>query len=240
MYSSLYSLYNRNMKVLVVEDEVRIAENIRKGLEQRAFVVDVARDGEEGYDLASSEEYDVIVLDRMLPAMDGMKVCALLRAKQCTTPILMLTARGQVGDRVDGLNGGVDDYLVKPFAFMELVARIQVLGRRPRAAVNTVLTVDTLTLDHVTYEVRRAGVLISLSPKEFALLDYLMRNKNKVVSKDQIVAHVWSFESDVLPNTAQVYIGYLRKKIDEQFPDFPPLIHTIRGYGYQLGVRDKE
>lgn len=224
------------MKILVVEDEQRIATYIKKGLELQSHVVDVAFDGELGFDLASNEEYDVIVLDRMLPKKDGMEVCAELRAEGNHTPVLFLTAKTQVDDRVEGLNVGADDYLVKPFEFAELVARIQALARRPRVAVGTRLQVDSLVLDTHAYAVERAGTPIELSKKEYALLEFLVRHAGQVFSKEQLTEQVWSYESDVLGNTAQVYIGYLRTKIDRNFPSEPPLIHTVRGFGYRLGV----
>src|SRR3989344_4822028 len=175
------------MRILVVEDEHKIANSIKKGLAQEGFAVDVAYDGTEGYDLASSEEYDVVILDIMLPGMDGVTICKKLRQEKNHTPILMLTAKGQIQDKVQGLNSGADDYVVKPFAFEEL-----------------------------------------------SLLEYLMRNPGKIINKDQIIAHVWDYDSDVLPNTVEVYIGYLRQKIDRGFPGKKPLIQTIRGFGYKV------
>lgn len=225
------------MRVLVVEDERKIANSIKKGLEQGNFSVDVAYDGEYGFDLASEENYEVIVLDLMLPKMDGLTICKKLREKNIQTPILILTAKGEVNDKVKGLNLGADDYLPKPFAFSELLARIKALTRRPRQVLDTRLEVDNLTLDTLTYEVKRDGKPIGLSKKEYALLEYLIRNKGKVVSKNQITNHVWSYDTDILPNTVEVYIGYLRKKIDKPFKNKDPLIHTIRGFGYKIGDR---
>jgi DNA-binding response OmpR family regulator len=224
------------MKILVVEDEQRIATYLKKGLELQSYIVDLAFDGEVGFDLASNEEYDVIVLDRMLPKKDGMVVCAELRAEGNHTPVLFLTAKSQVNDRVEGLNGGADDYLVKPFEFAELVARIQALARRPRVTVGNRLQVGSLVMDTQAYTVLRAGVTIDLSKKEYALLEFLMRHAGQVFSKEQLTEQVWSYESDVLGNTAQVYIGYLRSKIDRPFPTEPPLIQTARGFGYRLGA----
>lgn len=222
------------MRILVVEDEHKIARAIKRGFEQEGYAVDLAFDGEYGYDLAATEEYDVIVLDLMLPKKDGLAICRDLRAAGVHTPILMLTARGQLEERVEGLNSGADDYLVKPFSFAELLARVRALTRRPRNALDTVLTVGDLTLDTVTYEVKRGDTPIALSKKEFALLEYLMRNKGRVLTKDQIISHVWDFDADVLPNTVEVYIGYLRNKIDRPFRDRPPLIRTVRGFGYRM------
>ncbi len=222
----------RTMKILIIEDEQKIADSIRKGLEQESMVVDVAYDGEYGYDLASGEEYDVIVLDLMLPGMDGMEICRSLRNEKIMTPILMLTAKGQLDDKVTGLNSGADDYLVKPFAFEELLARIHALGRRPREKQDEVLSVGDVTLDVIRKQVKRAGKEIDLSSKEFILLEYLMRNQGQFVSKDLIIEKVWDFEADVLPNTVEVYIGYLRKKVDNGFEK--KLIKTKRGFGYTI------
>ncbi len=221
------------MKVLIVEDELKIANSIKRGLEQERFVVDVGYDGEQGYDLASTEKYDVIVLDLMLPKMNGMQVCQKLREGENFTPILMLTAKGEVDDRVAGLNAGADDYLPKPFVFEELVARVKALSRRPAKAHTEKLQAKDLELDTNTYEVKRGSKEIELSKKEFALLEYLMRHKDKVLSKEQIIQNVWNFESDILPNTVEVYIKYLRKKIDKSFKG-TPLIETIRGFGYKI------
>jgi DNA-binding response OmpR family regulator len=221
------------MKVLVVEDEHKIAASIKRGLEQEAFVVDIAFDGTTGLDLAIGEDYDIIILDRMLPEIDGLEICTTLRKRNIHTPVLILTAKGQLGDRVEGLNAGADDYLVKPFAFEELLARMRALTRRPKQSIAHTLTIEDITLDTTSYTVKRAGKHIQLSNKEFALLEYLMRNSNKTVTKDQIIAHVWNYEADVLPNTVEVYIGYLRNKIDKPFPR--SLIHTVRGFGYRIG-----
>lgn len=220
------------MKILVVEDEHKIANSIKKGLEQESYAVDVAYDGEEGYDLASTEEYDVIVLDLMLPLKSGMEICKDLRDEKIHTPILMLTARGQTSDKVSGLNSGADDYLTKPFAFEELLARIRALTRRPKAQLPTTLNYEDLTLDTVTFEVKRGGRVIDLSKKEFSLLEFLMKHPNTTFTKDQLIERVWSLDSDILPNTVEVYIGYLRKKIDNT--DLPALIKTVRGFGYKL------
>ena len=225
------------MKILVIEDEQHIADYLKKGLELKAHVVDVAYDGLEGFDLASNEEYDVIILDRMLPELDGIQVCQKLREEKNTTPILMLTAKTEVTDRVDGLDAGADDYLGKPFAFVELLARIKALARRPKNVIGTKLTEDNLTLDTKNYEVVRAGEIIDLSKKEFSLLEFLMRNSRQVLTKEQLTERVWNYESDVLPNTAQVYLGYLRTKIDKNFPKEKQLINTVRGFGYRFGVK---
>ncbi len=223
------------MKVLIVEDEHKIANAIRQGLEQEHFVVDVAYDGTSGYDLASSESYDIIILDRLLPGMDGLTLCKKLRLQANHTPIIMLTAKTQVGDRVEGLQGGADDYLTKPFAFEELLARIKALSRRPREIAKTKLKVDDLVLNTDNYEVLRGKKSITLSAKEFALLEYLMRHSKKIVTKEQIISHVWNYDTDILPNTVEVFIGYLRNKIDKPFSDKLGLIKTVRGFGYKIG-----
>jgi DNA-binding response OmpR family regulator len=223
------------MRILVVEDEHKIANSIKRGLELEAFAVDVVYDGESGYDLASTEDYDTIILDLMLPAMDGMTICKKLREEKNHTPILMLTAKGEIGDRVDGLNSGADDYLVKPFAFQELLARIRALIRRPKNGVSSVLTHEDLSLNTLTFEVKRDDRQIKLSKKEYSLLEFLLRHPNQVVTKDQIISHVWNYDADVLPNTVEVYVGYLRNKIDRAFKKEKPLIQTLRGFGYKLG-----
>jgi len=223
------------MRILIVEDERRIANTIKKGLEQEAFAVDVAYDGREGFDLAVINSYDLIILDIMLPLTDGLTVCRQLREQKIETPILMLTAKGELDDKVTGLNAGADDYLVKPFAFAELIARVRALARRPKENLGNVLAFENLSLDTVSYEVTRAGKAINLSKKEFALLEYLLRNKEIVLTKDQLIDHVWNYEADILPNTVEVYIGYLRNKIDKSFPGRPPLIQTVRGFGYKIG-----
>ena len=222
------------MRVLVVEDEQKIAYAIKKGLEQETYSVDLAFTGVEGYDLSSTEEYDVIILDLMLPEMSGMEVCSKLRLNKIQTPILMLTAKAELEDKVQGLNCGADDYLVKPFAFEELLARIRALLRRPAASLEAELRCGDLSLNPQTYLVKRNNVEINLSKREFSLLEYLMRNSGKTLSKNQIIAHVWNYDDDVLPNTVEQYVGYLRNKVDKPFPRKPTLIHTVRGWGYKL------
>lgn len=224
------------MKLLIVEDEHKIANSIKKGLEQEGHAVDIAYDGNNGYDLASSETYDVIVLDLMLPGMDGITINKKLREDNIHTPILILTARGQIEEKVEGLNAGADDYLVKPFAFAELLARIKALARRPKKSLSLVLKIQNLTLNTLSYEVKRADKEINLSKKEYALLEFLMRHPNRILSKDQITNSVWSYDSNILPNTVEVYIGYLRNKIDKPFPKSPLLIQTVRGFGYKIGI----
>jgi DNA-binding response OmpR family regulator len=220
------------MKILVIEDEHRIANALKEGLEQESYAVDVAYDGEQRYLSASADNYDIILLDVMLPIMDGYTVCKKLRAEGNHTPVLMLTARDQVGDIVHGLDNGADDYLPKPFSFDVLLARIRALMRRPNESIGEVFEIADLKLDPNARRVERAGKEIRLSSKEYAILEYLMRNNNKVLSKDQIIAHVWDFDSDILPNNVEVFINYLRRKIDKPFKK--QLLHTIRGFGYRL------
>ncbi len=222
------------MRVLVVEDEHKIANSIKKGLEQEAFSVDVAYSGNHGADLALSEEYDVIILDRMLPEIEGVEIVKIIREEKIHTPILLLTAKGQVEDRVEGLNAGADDYLAKPFAFAELIARVRALERRPKKTLGTILKVADLILDTNKLEVRRSGVKINLSGKEFALLEFLMRHAGQIIKKEQLIDHVWDYDSQILPNTVEVFIGYLRNKIDRPFKSSPNLIHTARGFGYKI------
>lgn len=223
------------MKILVVEDEHLIANSIKKGLEQEKMAVDVAYDGADGLGLAETEDYDLIILDRLLPGLTGTQICQKLRAKGIHTKILILTALGTTEDKVTGLNLGADDYLVKPFAFEELLARVRALSRRPNGTLGSTLKAGDLSLDTVTYLVKRANKVINLSNKEFALLEYLMRHDGQILTKDQIIAHVWDYDSDILPNTVEVYVGYLRNKIDKPFKSIP-LLKTVRGFGYQIGV----
>lgn len=222
------------MRLLVIEDEHRIASSIKKGLEQEEYAVDVAYTGTDGFDLASSEEYDLIILDLMLPEMDGVTICQELRKNKIHTPILMLTAKTQTHDKVVGLDSGADDYLTKPFSFEEFLARVRALIRRPKQVLGDTLTTKDLSLNVKTYQVKRGEIPIKLSSKEFALLDYLLRNSGKILSKDQIIAHVWDYDADILPNTIEVYIRNLRNKIDVPFSNKKTLIHTVRGFGYKI------
>lgn len=223
------------MRILVIEDEPKIAQAVKRGLELKGFAVDAVGDADTGLSYASDAGYDAVVLDRMLPgSMDGVALCQQLRRDGVQTPIIMLTARGTIGDRVEGLNSGADDYLVKPFSFDELTARVRALLRRPINQVGTQLTVGDLTLDTNSYEVKRGETAIKLSHKEFALLEYLMHHPGQVITKDMIINHVWNEEADVLPNTIEVYIGYLRNKIDRPFPKAKQLLQTQRGFGYKL------
>jgi DNA-binding response OmpR family regulator len=222
------------MKILLVEDEHKIANAVKQGFNQERYTVELAYDGDGGLAAALNDEYDVIILDRMLPGMDGIEICKAIRAKGIQTPVLMLTAKSQIKDRVTGLNAGADDYLVKPFSFEELLARTRALLRRPSDNIGNVLQVEDLTLDTISFEVKRGGKPVKLSQTEFALLEYLMRNYGRVLSKANIINHVWDFDADVLPNTVEAYIGYLRSKIDRPFKG-QKLIQTVRGFGYKIG-----
>lgn len=222
------------MRILVVEDEHRIANSIKKGLEQENYAVDVAYNGDDGYDLASTEDYDAIILDLMLPGTKGLEITRNLREEKIHAPILILTAKGQIQDKVKGLDSGADDYLTKPFSFEELLARIRALIRRPKTAVSEILTAEDLTLNSKTFEVRREEKLIMLSSKEFSLLEYLLRNKGRILTKEQIISHVWDYDADILPNTVEVYIRNLRNKIDAPFKNKKGIIKTIRGFGYKI------
>jgi DNA-binding response OmpR family regulator len=223
------------MRILIVEDEHKIAQAVKDGLEQEAYAVDVAYDGEAGLNTALNDDYDLIILDVMLPKLNGLEVCKQLRDNSNHTPILMLTARDQNRDIVQGLNTGADDYLAKPFSFEVLLARVRALLRRPADSLGEVLRAGDLSLDTTTKQVKRAGQLITLSAKEYALLEYLLRNENKVLSKNNIITHVWNFDADILPNTVEVFVAYLRAKVDRPF-DGPSLIQTVRGFGYKLGT----
>lgn len=185
------------MRVLVVEDEHKIAASIKKGLEQERFAVDIAYTGNDGLDLATTEDYDLVILDRLLPQIDGIEICKKLRRENIHTPVLMLTAKGQTEDKIAGLDSGADDYVTKPFSFEELLARVRALVRRPKNTLKSILKIANLTLDTKTFEVKRGKEKINLSSKEFSLLEYLMRNQGKVLTKDQIISHVWVTSSGV-------------------------------------------
>lgn len=225
------------MKVLLVEDEHKIARAIKLGFKQEKAVVEVAYNADEGLSAALGDDYDVMVLDRMLPGgMDGVEMCRTIRAKGIQTPIIILTAKSQIRDKVTGLNAGADDYLTKPFSFEELLARVRAVLRRPQDNVGNILRVEDLTLDTISYEVKRSGETIKLSNTEFSLLEYMMRNYGRVLSKTNIINHVWDFDADILPNTVEAYIGYLRNKIDKPFKGKgATLIQTVRGFGYKIG-----
>ena len=222
------------MRILVVEDEAGIANFVRQGLTEAGHAVDLAWNGREGLEYALAVDYDVLVLDIMLPGMDGLTLLQELRQRGDKTPALMLTARDTVDDRVAGLDAGADDYLVKPFAFPELLARVRALLRRPPLQTGTVLRVDDLQMDTAKREVRRNGRLIDLSPREYAVLEYLMRHPNQVLTRTQIGEHVWNLDFYNESNVVDVYIGYLRRKIDKG--ERLPLFHTVRGVGYRMSA----
>ena len=222
------------MHILIVEDEQRLAYLLRRVLLEERHTVDLAHDGNTGLDLAASGTYDVIILDLMLPGIDGLQICRELRAERVLTPVLMLTARGAVEDRVTGLNVGADDYLTKPFAMEELLARVNaLLRRRDRTFEETPqLRVGDLTLDLIAHEAKRAGKPIELTAKEYALLEYLMRHAGQVLTRTQIIDAVWRYDMEALSNVVDIYIHYLRDKIDQGFSH--PLIKTVRGVGYKI------
>ncbi|HSE98039.1 MAG TPA: response regulator transcription factor [Blastocatellia bacterium] len=220
------------MHILIVEDEAKMAAFIKRGLEEEGAIVDLAADGEEGLFRAGSGRYDLIVLDVTLPRLDGLEVCRRLRTERVPTPILLLTARDSIEMKVRGLDSGADDYLTKPFAFAEFLARIRALTRRNRAEVNMRLQVADLQLDPLTRRVSRAGRPIQLTSKEFALLECFMRHPDQVLSRTILAEKVWNESFDAFTNVIDVYVNYLRNKIDRDFS--PRLIHTVRGAGYVL------
>ncbi|MGA2774124.1 MAG: response regulator transcription factor [Bryobacteraceae bacterium] len=223
------------MRILLVEDEARVAGFIAKGLREQAYAVDIASDGEQALYQAAVNQYDIVILDVMLPVKDGHTVCRELRASGFRTPILMLTARGAVDDRVEGLDSGADDYLAKPFDFKELLARLRALLRRPAGLRPQVLQVADLTLDTASHAATRAGKPVSLTAKEYALIEFLVLNQGRVVGREQIGQHVWDENFDPFSNVIDVYIKRLRSKLDTGFSR--RLIHTRRGEGYILSVQ---
>jgi heavy metal response regulator len=220
------------MRILVVEDEKKVASFIKKGLEEEHYAVDIAYDGEEGLVLAQINEYDLILLDIMLPKLDGMEVLRRIRGNGSSVPVLILTAKDSVEDIVTGLDTGSDDYLTKPFSFAELVARVRALLRRKAKEKTDILTVSDLSLSTSTRRVKRGEREIELTPKEYSLLEYLMRNPNRILTRTLITEHVWDYHFDPETNVIDVYVNYLRKKIDHGFEK--KLIHTIRGSGYMM------
>lgn len=220
------------MKILIIEDEKRIMSFVRKGLQYEGYTVEVALDGEVGLEKAKDESIDLIILDLMLPKLDGVSLCKFLREAGFFTPVIMLTAKDGIDDRVKGLDAGADDYLIKPFAFRELLARIRSLLRRGETVKPVILRVDDLELDPATREVKRRGQLIELSRKEYGLLEYMMRNVGQVLTRTMIAEHVWDYDFDSFTNTIDVYVRYLRKKVDDDFDK--KLIKTIRGVGYKI------
>lgn len=223
------------MRILVVEDEHKIARAVARALEQENYAVDVAYDGDEGYAMATTEPYDLAIIDRMIPGdYNGLDIVKSMREEKIHTPVLLLTALGTTADKTKGLDSGADDYLVKPFALAELLARVRALLRRPTEQKGTVLKADSLELDTTTFRVTRDGKEIHLTSKEFALLEFLLRNQGRPSNKETIVAHVWDYDADILLNTVEVYIKYLRAKVDEPFDK--QLIKTVRGFGYKIDV----
>jgi DNA-binding response OmpR family regulator len=222
------------MHILVVEDEQRLARLLQRVLTEERHTVDVAHTGDDGLGLAITGSYDLLILDLMLPDRDGIAITRELRAQRVATPVLMLTARGAIEDRVAGLNAGADDYLVKPFAMAELLARVAALLRRRDRAPDTANTLEVgdLSLDLLRHEARRDGRVIELTAKEFALLEYLMRNPGIVLTRTQIIDHVWRYDVDAVSNVVDIYIHYLRDKVDKGAPR--PLIKTVRGVGYKI------
>ena len=223
------------MKILLVEDEKHIATFIKKGLEAESYSVDVARDGREGLLLATTKEYDLLILDIILPEMNGIELCRKVRSTGIKIPVLLLSAMDAVTNKVEGLEGGADDYLTKPFAFSELIARIKALLRRVPEAIHD-LTLEDLRLDLLSRKVFRAGQEITLSPREFSLLEYLVRNKGRVLSRTQIIESIWGYHVDPTSNTVDVHIKFLREKVDKGFTK--RLIHTVRGEGYVAKAAD--
>lgn len=222
------------MRILIIEDDRKIAQALKRGLEQESYACDVALDAEEGVGLAMTVDYDLIILDRMLPGkIDGLKICQILRAEGKKIPILILTAKTQVKDRVEGLNAGADDYLIKPFAFEELLARVKALLRRPNNHLGTLLKVGDLELNTINFKVKKKDKEIKLTPTEFKLLEYFMRNPGRVLSKNELIEHVWNYDADILPNTVEVFVRLLRNKIDKAFSG-KSFIQTIRGFGYKF------
>lgn len=229
-------VYNIIMRVLIIEDEHKIAQALKKALQQENYAVDISYDGDDGYAMATTEPYDLNIIDWMIPGKyDGLAIVKAMRKEKIHTPVLLLTAKGTIADRTTGLNSGADDYLVKPFALEELLARVRALLRRPVEVQQTILTAGDLTLNTVTFEVKRGDKLINLTGKEFALLEFLLRNQGRPSNKDTIISHVWDYNADVLPNTVEVYMKYLRQKIDDPFKTH--LLHTIRGFGYKIEAK---
>jgi DNA-binding response OmpR family regulator len=220
------------MKILIVEDEKKVASFLKKGLEQEYYSVDVAFDGKEGLKFVFSNEYDLIILDNMLPLLDGISALKEIRKEKIETPVLMLTAKDTIDDKVVGLDSGADDYLAKPFAFEELLARVRALLRRKEKSKPLVLSADDLTIDILAHKVTRSNKEIILTPKEHSILEYLLRNKNHVVSRMKLTEHVYEYQFDPDTNVIDVYVNKLRNKIDKDFNH--PLLHTVRGIGYMI------
>ena len=220
------------MRILLVEDNERLSKNTKKGLVEEGFAVDAAYDGDEGLYMAQEETYDLIILDVMLPKKSGIEVCQILRKSNVKTAILMLTARSQLTEKVEGLNAGADDYLTKPFEFPELLARIQALLRRSYKQISTVINIADLEIDPVKHTVKRNNKQISLTPKEFSIVDLLARNKDQVITRTQIIEHTWDYHFDSMSNVVDVFIASVRKKIDSGHKQ--KLLKTVRGVGFKL------
>lgn len=225
--------YTRDMRILIIEDEHRIASALKSGLQNESYAVDVEYDGSDGLGALRAHDYDLAIIDVMLPGINGYEIVGAMRAEKNHTPVLLLTAKSQNKDIIKGLDSGADDYLTKPFSFDVLLARVRALLRRPQDSIENTLQVADLRLDIVSKRVWRAKTELSLSSKEFAILEYMMRNPDKVLSKQNIISHVWDFDADVLPNTVEVFIAYLRAKVDKPFNE-PNLIETVRGFGYRI------
>lgn len=220
------------MRILIIEDEQRLSNTLKKGLVEEGFAVDQAYDGEEGRYLAQSEDYDLIILDIMLPKADGVTVCRQLRGKNVKTPILMLTAKTTIEDKVAGLDSGADDYMTKPFSFIELRSRIQALLRRSKQEASPILRIADLMLDPIKHRVERDGRIIFLTPKEFSVLEFLMRHKEEIVTRTMIIEHVWDYNFDSLSNIVDVYVAAIRKKVDKGTK--VKLVRTLHGVGYKV------
>jgi heavy metal response regulator len=220
------------LKILIIEDEKRLAEILKKGLEEHSFIVELSFDGEEGLYMTETFTYDAIILDLMLPKMDGFTILNRLRTKKIDVPVLVLTARGEIEDRVKGLNTGADDYIVKPFEFSELLARLKAIIRRAKGRASPILKIDNLTIDTNSRTVKRGGKEIKLSAKEYSILEYLALNKGRIISRTELIDHIYDMNFDLDSNIIDVYINYLRNKIDRTHNK--KLIHTVRGAGYIL------
>ena len=224
------------MKILLVEDDKNVARFIEKGLKENSFSVDIAENGEDGLHLATQENYDLIILDIMLPLLSGDKILLHLRERGNTTPVIFLTAKDSEGSIVNGLNLGADDYIVKPFSFYELLARIRAILRRGKEVVSPTLQYADLSLNQISREVRRGDALIDLTPKEYALLEYFMKNPDQVLTRTMLSEHIWNYNFDTTTNVIDVHINHLRSKIDNAFS--PKLIHTVKGVGYVFKEKD--
>jgi DNA-binding response OmpR family regulator len=229
------------MNILVIEDEPRVAKAIKRSLSANGYVVDIEHDSSRALSKALKLSNDLIILDLMLPGpYSGIDIVKMVRKEGVNTPLLILTALGEVTDKVTGLQVGADDYLVKPFSMKELIARVQVLLRRPKKQIGSILKVADLELNSETFGATRSDVPIKLSVREYKLLHYLMYNRGQILSKQRIINHVWDGDTLIMPNTVEVYMGYLRKKIDKNFPSQPTLIHTVFGFGYMIGDNNKD